>query len=33
MSSKPLFLKPRGAIEPVPWEEIAWARQALLMAR
>jgi DNA polymerase-3 subunit epsilon len=23
MSSKPLFLKPRGAGEPVPWEEIA----------
>ncbi len=23
MSSKPVFLKPRGATEPVPWEEIA----------
>jgi DNA polymerase III epsilon subunit-like protein len=23
MSTKPLFLKPRGAAEPVPWEEIA----------
>src|SRR3977135_4264878 len=23
MSAKPLFLKPRGAVEPVPWEEIA----------
>jgi hypothetical protein len=23
MSSKPLFLKPRGAAAPVPWEEIA----------
>ncbi len=23
MSSKPVFLKPRGAMEPVPWEEIA----------
>ena len=23
MSPKPLFLKPRGATEPVPWEEIA----------
>ncbi len=23
MTSKPFFLKPRGAVEPVPWEEIA----------
>jgi DNA polymerase III epsilon subunit-like protein len=23
MSPKPVFLKPRGAVEPVPWEEIA----------
>jgi DNA polymerase III alpha subunit (gram-positive type) len=23
MNPKPLFLKPRGAVEPVPWEEIA----------
>jgi hypothetical protein len=23
MSSKPFFLKPRGAAAPVPWEEIA----------
>ena len=23
MSPKPVFLKPRGAEEPIPWEEIA----------